>query len=132
MSPQPDIFVSYSHAHKDLVEPLVQLLRVGGRFIFHDSTSLQPGDNWEEVLRAAVNNANIVVVIWCSHAKESAWCRRESEIAAESQKTLIPVILDATPLPETLSKFQWIVSAPRLHIKTCRFPAHLHPHRRPH
>jgi hypothetical protein len=108
MSQQPDIFVSYSHEHKELVGPLVSLLQVGNRFIFYDKDTLKPGDKWENVLMASLHGAKCVVVIWCVHADKSEWVKKESELAATLNKTLIPVILDATPLPDYLSKYQWI------------------------
>ena len=103
-----DIFVSYSREHSSLVDPIGKLLRVGERFIFHDQSSIQPGDEWEKALRAALTNAKLLVVFWCSHASKSVWVGKELELAAELEKKLVPVILDATPLPPYVGKFQWI------------------------
>jgi hypothetical protein len=104
----PDIFVSYSREHSSLVDPIVKLLRVGERFIFHDQSSIQPGEEWEKALRAALTNAKLLVVFWCSHASKSVWVGKELEFAAELGKKLVAVILDATPLPPYVGKFQWI------------------------
>jgi hypothetical protein len=104
----PDIFVSYARVHRKLVTPLVSLLRVDGRLIFQDESSILPGQKWEESLQEALQAAKKVIVFWCKHASVSKWVSREAERAAELRKDLIPVILDNTPLPPHLSAFQWV------------------------
>jgi TIR domain len=106
--PQTDIFVSYSRAHGALVAPLVKLLKLDNRKVFLDEMSIGPGDKWEAVLLDALSEARIVVVLWCSHAQRSPWVSREWELAAKLKKSIIPVLLDGTSLPQELGKFQAI------------------------
>ncbi len=106
--PQYDIFVSYSSVHRDLVNPLVQLLQVANRYVFLDFRDIEPGDKWEQDLLPALKRSKKVVVIWCIHASRSEWVLREVEIAVRGKKRIIPVLIDDTPLPENLAQFQWI------------------------
>ena|ERR1700686_2510719 len=106
--PKHDIFVSYPHVHERLVNALVTLLRVGERLVFFDRTSIEPGTEWESAIRTALEEAKYIVVIWCDHSKESKWMTKETEMASRLQKPMIPVILDKTPLPEHIGKFQWV------------------------
>jgi hypothetical protein len=103
-----DVFVSYPRQHWDLVEPLVTLLKVGNRYVFQDIKEILPGEHREETILRALRGAKKVVVIWCSHAQESRRVEKETTIAVAEKKTVIPVVLDATPLPERLKQFQWV------------------------
>lgn len=106
--PRYDIFVSYASVHRDLVGPLVKLLQVGNRFVFLDFHSLEPGDNWSELLLSVLKRVKKVIVVWCIHASKSEWVQKEIEIAIAGKKRIIPVLLDNTPLPEPLKSFQWL------------------------
>jgi hypothetical protein len=103
-----DVFVSYSSHHWDLVEPLVNLLKVGNRYVFQDIKEIRPGDDRQETIFTALRGAKKVVVIWCSHAKESRHVERETTVAVTEKKKVIPVVIDSTPLPDRLKQFQWV------------------------
>jgi hypothetical protein len=104
----PTIFVSYSRAHSAIVSPLVKLLKLDGRNVFLDEITIAPGDDWEGAILDALNEARIVVILWCSHAKRSHWVRREWKLAVTLRKSVIPILLDTTPPPNELSRFQAI------------------------
>jgi hypothetical protein len=50
----------------------------------------------------------LVVIFWCDHASRSDEVAKEWKAAIEQQKDLLPLLLDATPLPSELGEFQWI------------------------
>jgi len=50
----------------------------------------------------------LVVVFWCDHASRSNEVAKEWKAAIEQEKDLLPLLLDATPLPPELGEFQWI------------------------
>ncbi len=124
----PEIFVSYSRRHEELVTPLVQLLGVGDRVVFQDVVAIKPGDRWESVLLEALEKAEWVVVIWCEHADQSKWVRKEWMAAVKSHKKVVPVQIDATPLPEILDQFQAINLSHLVHHRSgSKPPALLRP-----
>src|SRR5262249_35913786 len=45
---------------------------------------------------------------WCVHSQGSQWVQREATLAVESGKRVIPVLIDRTPLPSHLARFQAI------------------------
>lgn len=100
------MFVSYSRRHEGLVTPLVKLLRFGDHQVFQDVTSVEIGSKWEQSILDSLNQASVVVIIWCSHAESSEWVKNELRVAAETGKTIIPVFIDKTPLPDQLGQFQ--------------------------
>jgi hypothetical protein len=103
-----NVFVSYSHADVLLVSPVVKLLRVNKSFVFQDIDGIQPGKRWQGEIANALAESQLVVVFWCTHASGSNEVSKEWQAAIEQEKDLLPVLLDATPLPSELAEFQWI------------------------
>jgi hypothetical protein len=101
-------FISYSRADKDLVEPIVQLLRTAPTDVFLDIDSIEPGDIWTDRLERAIKGASSFVIFWCDHSANSAWVRKEWTFAVGNKKRVIPVFLDSTGLPDELKTFQGI------------------------
>lgn len=105
---RPSIFVSYSHTDAHLVGPVVALLRASEAAVFRDADSLKPGKKWREQLEGALGSAQTVLVFWCRHAASSKKVRREYLAAIELRKDVLPVLVDATPLPAELAEYQYI------------------------
>jgi hypothetical protein len=100
------VFVSYSRRHESLVTPLVKLLRIGDRLVFQDVTSVELGSEWEPAILEALNRATFIIIIWCCHAAISEWIRKELNLSIDKGKSIIPVRIDKTPLPDELGRFQ--------------------------
>ncbi len=102
------VFVSYSHADASLVAPVVKLLRVNQSLVFQDIDGIRVGKRWRNEIARALAESHLVVVFWCDHANRSDEVSKEWKAAIEQGKDLLPLLLDATPLPLELSAFQWI------------------------
>jgi LPXTG-motif cell wall-anchored protein len=103
-----NVFVCYSHADTALVAPVVSLLRVNQSLVFQDIDRIRPGKKWRDEIAKALDDSSLVVVFWCHHAAQSLEMQHEWKAAIAQQKDLLPLLLDATPLPAQLSAFQWI------------------------
>jgi hypothetical protein len=103
-----NVFVSYSRADASLVAPVVKLLRVNKSLVFQDVDNVEPGKRWRGEIARGLADSHLVVVFWCSHASRSDEVAREWQAAVAQNKDLLPLLLDATPLPAALSEFQWI------------------------
>jgi hypothetical protein len=76
--------------------------------VFHDATTIKPGAKWAVEIEKALRAADLVVLFWCVHSSASAEVRREYQLALDASKSIMPLLLDATPLPDTLKQFQWV------------------------
>jgi hypothetical protein len=103
-----NVFVSYSHADATLVAPVVKLLRANRSLVFQDIDSIQPGKKWRSEILKGLAESDLVVVFWCDHASRSEEVCTEWKAAIEREKDLLPLLLDATPLPPELGDYQWI------------------------
>jgi hypothetical protein len=102
------IFVSYSHQDAGLVKPVVGLLRATKDLVFQDVDGIKPGMRWRPQIEEALGVAHLIVLFWCYHSSRSAEVRKEYESALSTGKDVLPVLLDATPLPKELNEFQWV------------------------
>jgi hypothetical protein len=76
--------------------------------VFQDADRIPPGKRWRDEIAKALAESNLVVVFWCDHASQSSEVAHEWRAALEQEKDLLPLLLDATPLPAELADFQWI------------------------
>lgn len=101
-----NVFVSNSHADASLVAPVVKLLRVNKFLVFQNTDRISTGKRWRDEIAKALVESNLVVVSWCDHACRSSEVSPEWKAAIEQEKDLLPLLLDATPLPSELGQFQ--------------------------
>jgi hypothetical protein len=99
-----NIFVSYSPVDNELVSAVVTLLCTSNKSIVYcDADSIRTSDGWREELVAAISEADVVLVFWCQHSQTSYEVRKEFALALEQGKDVLPLLLDATPLPGKLA-----------------------------
>jgi hypothetical protein len=48
------------------------------------------------------------VVFWCTHSEQSEEVKKEYDTAIELEKNVLPILLDSTPVPTSLSVYQWL------------------------
>ncbi len=103
------VFISYSHADKDFIAPVVKLIRgLRQDLVFQDYDNLELGKPWEPQLLEALAGAGMVVVFWCSHSAQSDWVKKEYRLAIQKAKDIMPIMLDDTQMPHDLSVYQGI------------------------
>lgn len=101
-------FASYSRQDSAFVQPVVSLIRSTSAYVFLDNDSIPLGADWSDHLTTAIADATTILLFWSRHAVRSENVEREWRTGIDAKKDLIPVLLDATPLPEPLRKYQWV------------------------
>jgi hypothetical protein len=112
----PDVFLSYRRADSDamcgrIYQALSRRSNLG-KSVFRDTSAISAGVDFYAVLLGAIASSEIVLAVigpqWLSLAGPSGarrlddpedMVRREIETALDDEKTVIPVLLDDTPLP---------------------------------
>lgn len=106
---KPKVFISYSREDKEFIAPIVKFIRaLRGNLVFQDIQDILAGKPWEDQLNEALDNAKLVVVFWCSHSAKSEFVKKEYERAILENKDVLPVLLDNTPVEESLARYQWV------------------------
>src|SRR5712691_8388946 len=97
-SPQPvqRIFVSHSSKDNDfgvqLVEDLRRILGDESAVWYDAKRGLNPGDQWFQKIENEVIARDIFLIVLSPDAMNSAWVRREFDIALNEKKRIIPVL----------------------------------------
>lgn len=97
------VFVSYSRDDREIVAIAARLLKAGGVSVFQDVLDIEYGERWQQVLDTALSKCERVLVFWSSSAATSKWVRIEYKTAIQLDKRVVPMLLDATPLPVELA-----------------------------
>lgn len=104
------IFVSHSTADAGIVDSLKEhLARWGYESVFIAPDSRYgpgAGARWRSELYRAVQDAQLVLVLWSQNFRASAWGTAELILADFLDKRIVPVLTDSTPLPGVLESRQ--------------------------
>ena len=102
----PTVFLSYSRADLSLIEQLeAQLKSHPDIAIWRDQNKIYGGQKWPKVLGEAIADQDVFLLAWsknsaASHFVEFEWCT-----AIALKKTIVPCLLDDTPLASSLKTF---------------------------
>jgi hypothetical protein len=101
-----DIFLSYSRRDSALAERIGRELEKLGRSVFVESRDILPGQNWRDVWRTAIKDADMALVLISSpHSAASSWMGYEVGAAEALGKPILTLVSDrlsASDLPDDL------------------------------
>ena len=102
----PTVFLSYSRADLPLIEQLeAQLKSHLDISIWRDQEKIYGGQKWPKVLGEAIANQDVFLLAWSKHAAASHFVEFEWCTAIALKKTIVPCLLDDTPLAPSLRTF---------------------------
>ena len=93
-----DIFLSYAREDVAKAKQLAAALEKQGWSVFWDRTSLLAGQDLDEVIEQAIEQAGCMIVAWSKASKKSDWVRGEANIGRE-RRILIPILFDLVDPP---------------------------------
>lgn len=98
------VFLSYSREDLPLIERLeAQLKTIREITIWRDQEALRGGEQWPKRLGEAIADQDVVLLAWSQNAKRSHFVEFEWCTAIALKKTIVPCLLDNTPLPPSLA-----------------------------
>jgi hypothetical protein len=100
----PSVFLSYSREDLPRIEEFeAQIQKQTGISIWRDQERLYGGQKWPKLLGEAVAAQDFFLLAWSGHSASSHFVEFEWCTALALKKTLIPCLLDNTPLPPSLT-----------------------------
>lgn len=117
LQPQaPLVFLSYAREDKSKVKGIYNKLRNEQLNPWLDIADLLPGQPWEDVIIKTIRNARFVIVFLSNNSvtkrgyvqKEIKEALDVAEMMPAGEIYIVPVRLEPCPVPERLSKWQWI------------------------
>ena len=105
----PSVFLSYARSDLPLVEQLVaQLKEAPDILVWRDQEKIYGGQKWPKVIGEAIAAQDWFLLAWSKAAADSHFVEFEWNTAIALKKTIIPCLLDTTPLPASLTADQAI------------------------
>lgn len=111
----PKVFLCHSSKDKPRVRELYGRLERDGFAPWLDEVDILPGEEWEPAIRKAVRASDVVLVCLSQSVSRPGYLQKEItfvlDVAAEQPEGaifLIPLRFDDVPVPERLSKLQWL------------------------
>ena len=92
----------------DIVRPIATLLRTTKALVFRDEDSIEPGAKWRSAIAASIARCDAMLVFWSQNSATSSAVAAEYSLALNARKSIVPVIMDETPLAPSLAEYQWI------------------------
>lgn len=100
------IVISYSRKNKDVVLPLVSVLKAAGNDIFIDIQDMKYGKEWDVQISDAINKTERMLIFWSRFSDLSSEVEKEWKLCLKTPNCrIVPILLDKTPLPSTISKY---------------------------
>jgi hypothetical protein len=98
-----DVFISYARENVELVRKIAQRIEDRHFSVWWDVTSIRAGQDFEAMIRRALNKVKCVLVVWTNESihPDRRWVRAEAIIAL-SRDVLVPALLvdpQDVPLP---------------------------------
>jgi len=111
------VFISYSANDTEVAEAICSTLESRGIKCWMAPRDVLPGQHWGEAIIDAINEAQVVLVVFSPSANASTQVLREVERAADKGVPIISFRLENVPLTKSLeyflSGYQWFDAAGR-------------------
>lgn len=101
-------FISYSRADSEFALELAKELRSSGFYIWLDQLDIPTGSRWDDEVEKALLECNIFMVILTPDSIASNNVKDEIGYAIDSNKRILPVLLENAVLPFRLRRFQYV------------------------
>lgn len=108
-----DVFLSYSSRDSDVILPLAERLRKDGIRVWLDQWEIRPGDNIPVKIEEGLEACRVLVLCMSAQAFQSDWPKLESGTfrfrdPLNRTRRFVPLLLDDTQIPGSLSQFRYI------------------------
>jgi hypothetical protein len=93
------VFISHSWQNKSAAQIIAESLANSAE-VWLDIQTLKPGDAIQPTIDVAMEQMDVVLVLWSKQAAESDGVDAEIKTAVNLKKKILPVLLEKTPIPE--------------------------------
>jgi hypothetical protein len=119
------IFLSHNSADKEYVRRLAAAVALAGARVWFDEWEVRPGDSIPGAINEGLSAFDTFALVWSEAAAMSRWVETEMQAAvtrwvAEPSVRLVPVVMDATPLPPILRPICYIDGTDGDHLRVAR------------
>ena len=100
-----EVFISYGSADRGRIQDLVTRLRQAGVTVWIDEAGIEGAAMWSQEIVSAINHCKVLILAISANSSQSKNVVRELALASEDDKTILPVFIEPTEIPESM-KYQ--------------------------
>jgi len=111
---KPRVFLSHSHADKELVRDVANRLRASNIEVWIDEAELKIGDSLLQTIEHGLDSSDFIVFFISGNSLKSPWTRQELNVALTRQVSgeggaiLLPILLEDVDLPPLLRSVAYL------------------------
>lgn len=117
MDTKYDVFISYSNKDKTVADAICHMLEQYGIPCWIAPRDVRPGERYALEIIHGIKSCRLMVLVYTSSSNESQHVANEVDRAFNEEKTIIPFLVDETPMNEEfcyyLGRKHWLVAYPR-------------------
>jgi TIR domain len=102
----PNVFLSYAREDREQAGRIAGQLVPEGVTVWRDEQQLRVGQTWPKALGEAIAASDAVLLLRSKRAEGSVFVELEWSTALALKKTILPCLLDQTPLPSILAAIE--------------------------
>lgn len=102
------LYISYSRSNTDVARRLVTDLENRGYTTWVDTDDLKTGDLWTAQIDTAIQDAEVFITLLSPATAANRTVQREIQLAEQSHKPIIPVLVEAASIPASLANYQMV------------------------
>jgi hypothetical protein len=102
------IFLSYSRTNRGFALELAKELKASGFLIWFDQLDIPTGARWDDEIEKALTDCEIFMVILTPQSIASHNVKDEIGYAIDSNKRILPILLEQANVPFRLRRFQYV------------------------
>jgi len=99
----PRVFIGYARHDLNAVQQLERALQAHDLIVRRDQESIYGGQQWPKAIGEAIAAHDYVLLVWSKSAAQSHFVKFEWNSAIALRTTILPCLLDDTPLPPAFS-----------------------------
>ena len=107
----PTVFLSYAREDLEEAGRIARELAAAGVTVWRDQEQLHVGQTWPKALGEAIAASDALLLLWSSRAGASSFVELEWCTAVALRRTVLPCLLDQTPLPPSLAAIEAVPAA---------------------
>jgi hypothetical protein len=102
------VFISYSRSDSVFVNHLAKWLRESGCNVWQDTAALRGGQDWTSEIDQAIRASDVILVVLSPSSSASEWVTKETLLALNLDKPVVPILFRDTKIPVQLVDIQFI------------------------
>lgn len=102
-----DIFICYSRKDLEATKSIINILEANGYTYFLDVDGISSGQVFAKIIAEAIKSCSLFLFIHSTHSAQSRWCISEVEVAVRTDKPILTINIDDTPLADELAFLLW-------------------------